>query len=274
MIKKMVFLMVFLFCLTSSAFAENIVQPFGKFTWEDGLVDVLLKTNDIKGIEKVTLEIGMDQVDITGIRTEAELVQKLIKESEAKDDSGFDKLPTLKGENLRLEACKGIDKKVLYINISLTANPVIIAGIPFQMTVAFANADGLLVKSQEKALKLTGENSGDYYLPLVITGVFLESTSTTLPENFPKLKEIVKNKYGGFSNASGYDDKDSFKLEVRDKDQRQFRMIGSFFSSKRICNIFYQSNAYVNQLKEIYRNYLNRMETEKLKGKEDMSSKM
>jgi hypothetical protein len=95
-----------------------------------------------------------------------------------------------------------------------------------------------------------------------------------LPENFPKLKEIVKKKYGGFSNASGYDDEDSFKLEVRDKDRRKFRMIGSFFSSKRKCTIFYQSNAYVNQLKEIYRNYLNRMETEKLKGKEDMSSEM
>ena len=275
MIKKVFFIVALVLCLTTSAFAEDIVQPFGKFAWEDGLLDVLTKTNEIKGIAQITLKIGIDQADITGIHTGEDLVQKLIKESKAKDESGFDKLSALKSENLNLKTCKGIDKKVSHFNnVSLTANPVIIAGIPFQMTVAFANSDGLLVKSQEKALRMTGEKSGDYYLPLVITGVYLESTSPALPDNFPKLKEIVKKKYGGFNDASGYDSEDGFKLEVKDKDRRQFRMTGSFFSSKRKCRISYQSNAYTNQLKEVYRNYLKRMESEKLKGKEDMSSEM
>lgn len=275
MIKKVFFIVALVLCLTTSAFAEDIVQPFGKFAWEDGLLDVLTKTNEIKGIAQITLKIGIDQADITGIHTGEDLVQKLIKESKAKDESGFDKLSALKSENLNLKTCKGIDKKVSHFNnVSLTANPVIIAGIPFQMTVAFANSDGLLVKSQEKALRMTGEKSGDYYLPLVITGVYLESTSPALPDNFPKLKEIVKKKYGGFNDASGYDSEDGFKLEVKDKDRRQFRMTSSFFSSKHKCRISYQSNAYTNQLKEVYRNYLKRMESEKLKGKEDMSSEM
>lgn len=273
--KKIVsILFVLFFLVTCEVSANDIIQPFGKLEWEDSISDVLVKIHDVKGVESVKIQIGMDTIDITGIQNSKELAQKLKKESNAKDEHGFAKLAALQGHNLRLSTLEGIDKRILAsgIPISLSAKPILVAAIPFEMTITFTSSIGLLVKSPEKALKLTSSKHGDYYVPIVMNGVGLHSESSNLSENIGKLKEIVKNKYKVFGKIVKQEDEDTFRYEAKDKDRRTFEMIGNLMSGRRLCRISYISKVYSKQLDEVYRKHLSQLESDKHKDKQDMSS--
>ncbi len=246
------------------------IKPFGDLTWQDSLVEVLSKINNIEGIEKVNLRIGMYKINVKGIAAKDEIERELNAVSKA-TEGGFDKVAILADHRLSLENYKEIGKKVLRSGpFVVEAFPIMVANIPFTIYIPFTNSIGLTVQSPEKAIMLKSTKHGSYYLPLIIDSVTLTSKLPSLDKNFVKLKEIIKKKYGKFGNKRCIDDKDSFSFKVKDKQGTTFKMVASTYAKR--CTIVYNSMAYEKRLKEIYNNYLSESRKESHKGKKDMSS--
>jgi hypothetical protein len=278
--KKIIIFFVLLFLLTFQAVAAELIQPFGDLTWEDGISDVLMKINNINGIETMNLIIDPpDQISVKGITTKNRLEKQLNLVCNATEPgTTFYKVPLLSDNQLSLENYKELGKKILRsAPFIIEAFPIMVANMPFKIYISFDNSVGLMIRSPEKAIMLNSPKHGKYYIPLVITQVALTSellvSGRDLGANkdFVNLKGIVKEKYANSLSKKEYrDDKDSFKLQVKDKKGTAFKMLASIYSKK--CNIIYQSMVYKKRLREIYNNYLSELRKDKHKGKKDMSS--
>jgi len=264
------------------AFPNDVILPFGNFTWQDGLGEAIVKANEIDGIESITLYLALDKIDVKGISNKTELEQKISSVSNNMHCMPPEALNY--GQPFVEFQDKEGEKNVFphIRRVSLKFSPIIIKDIPFTMEIYFASSLGVMVESPEKALILKCKECGDYFFPFIISEVSLEFVtelqtekySPVLEKNYIELKKIIKEKYKKFNEVSGYDDgEDGFKLEVMDSEGRTFRTIVGFSTYRQSCRMNYYSNGvYIQKLEESYKKYLLDLEKEKHKDKKDMSS--
>lgn len=273
-----VFLVVVLLTFTAfPSMAEELktIKPFGSLAWSDGIVEVVTKLNNIEGVEEVYIYKGYSKLDVKGITTKEALKSKLL----GSDIPGFGLSP---------RSCKGIEGKVYSVIWGVSAFPVILANIPFTLSVILDSAPALMIAAPEKALGFTRRYKGPVewgkepkvisekvFFPLLIKGVYLESKSPALDKNFLKLKKIIVEKYKHYKKFEPCVGCDNSKLElvlkVTDGEGGRFQFIKQFLP---MCKIRYESKIYRKELIKAYKDHLSKLESEAFKGKKDMGSSL
>jgi beta-lactamase regulating signal transducer with metallopeptidase domain len=175
------------------------IEPYGGISWNDGVFQVIQKIKKIEGITNITWvdtsgNVHPNPIDLTAITTPEELnaaFEKMILQHL----SGYRQPPSSQYSNNNLDMplytykdASGNDKKYVSdsglignpIGNSLTAGPIILAGHPFTLCVAFKSYPGFAVQFPDQVIKLP--NYQGAVGPLAITSVKLV-TDTNLSDD-------------------------------------------------------------------------------------------
>ena len=113
---------------------KEIIQPFGGFLWDDGLHDILEKINKLQGVETVKDNAGGD---LKQVRTEGDMYAWLNGNNFT--DFTTPVSPDLAKVPFELARLSHEDKSV---KTSLTASPLNVSGIPFELSILFSFEHG------------------------------------------------------------------------------------------------------------------------------------
>ena len=178
------------------------IQPFGPFSWEDNFLTAVLKANSLPGVETVSL----DDLDLREIRTNEQL-QKLLGDYLSKSFPKTD-LDTLKSLEIIGEYVDGNGRRALYYSeaINIHVYPVVIAGVPFRLTVSLSSTPGLSIASADK-VPSTLTSTQDITTPIsvafpkILGGVSLWSDSPALSQKLPEIERLLEEKYRKYDPA-------------------------------------------------------------------------
>lgn len=173
------------------------IEPYGGISWNDGVFQVIQKIKKIEGITNITWvdpSGNVHPIDLTAITTQEELnaaFEKMILQGLSR----YRQPPSSQFSNNNLDMplypykdASGNDKKYVSdsglignpFGNSLTAGPIILAGHPFTLCVAFKSYPGFAVQFPDQVIKLP--NYQGAVAPLAITSVKLV-TDTNLSDD-------------------------------------------------------------------------------------------
>ena len=273
MLRKIYLAVFMLICFTGVAFGQNLITPFGSLSWEDGFFDTVTKLNKMQGIEKIELVTNEEREDLKGINKEDlnKLFSGLLENKfgnilNKKDDYRLKMIfDTYKDKN-------GADQKYTErIKLTIEAYPILIASTPFKISLNFTRAEGLSVHQPDKVII---EKKWNTAFPLVLTDVSLLSESPSIADNYKKIDAIVEKKYRKYDPTKirmklwG----ESLRGCVYDNGSKATGSSLCVESDSSTYSLSYFSEIYIDKLSEIYRQHLGNLESNKIKGKQDMSS--
>lgn len=254
--------------IPASKLTEDIIEPFGGIKWEDSLLQLINKLNAIKGIEKIQLHLNDADISVKGLSGQKELEKKL-SELLAKYNPRIFKESSAALVN-HYTGKDGAKLKYLLLVPKISVSPIVIAGVPFNVSVSFNAVSGLDVVSPE-AVPI--EKRGGYAFPLVISEIELKSSAAGVAANCREIIRLIEAKYRKFDPDSNLlISYPTLRLEgnISDKDGRTFSTTVN--RDKAILN--YISDAYQKQVSEAYRNYQAAGERKANSGKEEMGSRL
>lgn len=267
MLRKIYLVVFMLICFTGVAFGENLITPFGSLSWEDGFFDTVTKLNKMQSIEKIELVTKEEKENLKGINKDDlnKLFSGLLENKfgnilKKKDDYRLKMIfDTYKDKS-------GVDQKYTErIKLTIEAYPILIASTPFKISLIFTSAKGLSVHQPDKVII---EKKWNTAFPLVLTRVVLLSTSPSIADNYKKINALIKKKYGKNFKTGLLSFGKRSRGQVYDNTGSMFAVESD--SSKYLFS--YYSESYIKELNEIYRRHLGNLESNKIKGKQDMGS--
>jgi len=266
------------------------LKPFGSFSWSDGLLDVVMKTQSTEGVDKTELCVSDSCITIGNLKTMDELsvrITELIKKKNPIYLNPND--PRVKGDLAVFTAAAGV-KKVFpetQAHFYVKAKSIIIAGIPFEMRIDMEIAPGLVVKTFDKVAYNAGKL---YYYPLVLKTISLDSRSPILNSKHMEIRKILESKYGicpsGKITSAGLQQIEHVNPCFNVAYISDVQIQGTVSSSgsaggylkvscdKNTCSMIYENNPVIKQLDLDYKEFMSNLEQNKLKGKKDMSNSL
>lgn len=244
---------------------QELIEPFGGIKWNDSLMQLIGKLSAIKGVNHIVLHLSNENVDVRNVAKKAELEKRLSGLMLKYNSRIFKDLQPMTEQ---YTGKSGAKRKYILLTPQITASPIVIDGVAFDLKVKFAYAPGLEVVSPDAVLI---EKTGGHAFPLVISEVSLTSSAAGLASRYQNIANLIETKYRKFdpeaarlvlkpdSGISGsvYDD-DGNALNVR--------------ISSREASFIYVSEKYQTQLAESYRKYLAEGELKANSGKADMGA--
>ncbi len=242
------------------------VQPFHTLRWDDGIVEVVTKLNEVQGMSKLAWGIygsvvNNEKNDV--YRNPAEkyttsLTERLclVASEIYKFDGSF---LDVDGTNSTspAEARHGwsVNGGALY------GGPVNLAGIEFEFVVSFSIDYGFAITHPAKVFQFgAGPNLVPVKLPLRLSSVSLSSKAVNIPENIDKLIDAAKVKYpSGVIKDAG----EAFKqlglrkgsFDFSDTSGRRFNMTWEGLPKAPAVRISYTSKD-AEKFAEIYRRHI------------------
>lgn len=186
------------------------VQPFHTLHWDDGIVEVITKLNQIPGLTKLVWCRHSYQYRENGWE------QRSVYYNKTANDDLTKGLPSTFIGQISMVAASLYNFDASFIDSSgkkwgapgegvnqdtTNRRPIIgesvnLFGIPFEVSVCFYVSYGFGIEHPEKALQFVeGSNKTPTILPLMLRSVSLSSESMNIPENLDKLIEAAKAKY-------------------------------------------------------------------------------
>ncbi len=160
---------------------EVTIQPFGNLTWDDTLFEAGAKLKEIRGIDKVMVDLGRGSSSCNPFTTGENLMRCAgitdVRHTERNGGEGtmpvYDKVIYKPAEIIRIKA-----------------RPVVLAGAPFKVLLEYRYEPGLIVHDPERI----GLQGG--YFPFQLRRVELSSTSPALLQALPAIANSLAKKYG------------------------------------------------------------------------------
>jgi hypothetical protein len=165
-----------------------ILSPFNSLRWDDGMVDVISKLNQLSGLRSLVWHVhdalDADHPSVLHLTTVAEL-ENLSPPRYSFDDPN--PVQFINHQNVQVNAASDIPT-------TIEASPITIAGIRFSLTAVMHQAFGFAIAYPKKVLTLRSKNVS-LELPLVLSGVVLQSESPSIPDHLDELLAALKSKY-------------------------------------------------------------------------------
>jgi hypothetical protein len=249
------YIVVFGLALTPwlSTLAESPeIQPFGSLRWDDGLLDVVTKLNQLPELQSLIWHADGFSSD------NSPSVLHLSKSEElsriAPPAYGFNSDPFIDFDGSPAKA-PGNPK-----DAKIIASPVNIAGIPFVLTANLTQSFGFTVTNPTKVITFATQ-IGDLKLPVVLSHVTLQSVSPSIPENLDELLATVKAKYpSGVVHEEKEEHSRTGGFSVKDESSGEFKIQWEIFPEKSEVTIdYYSGNAYF-KWEDLYRKHLSALE--------------
>lgn len=171
---------------------QEIIEPFGGIKWNDSLVQLIVKLSAIKGIQHVRLHLNDAEADVRKVTKRGDL-EKALSDLMLKYNPRIFKDLKPMTENYTGE--NGAKRKHMHLTPTITASPIIISGVAFELKATFENAPGLEVVNAE-AVPI--EKRGGHSFPVVISEVSLASSSASLTNSYQNIISMLESKYRKF----------------------------------------------------------------------------
>ena len=249
----------------ASEATQEIIEPFGGIKWDDNLVQLIVKLSAIKGIQHVRLSLNDAEADVRKVSKRGDL-EKTLSDLMLKYNPRIFKDLKPTAENYSGE--NGAKRKYMRLTPKITASPIIISGVAFELKATFEIAPGLEVVNAE-AVPI--EKRGGHSFPLVISEVSLVSSSASLANSYQNIISMIETKYRKFdpeTNLLMLHQNSSMEGNVSDIDGNTFH---ADISSNR-ANRIYRGAKCKSQLNEAYRKHLAAAEKKANAGKAEMGS--
>lgn len=249
----------------SAVLTQEIIEPFGGIKWDDNLLQIIGKLSAIKGMQNISLHLSNASTDVRNVSTREDL-EKTFSDLMLKYNPRIFKDLKPMAENY--SGKDGASRKHLLLTPKITASPIVISGVAFELTVKFINTPGLEIVN---AVAVPLEKRGGYSFPLVIREVSLASSSATLASSSKNIIKMIETKYRKYDpeeNRLTVDQDTSMRGSVSDKNDNTLQ-IGI---SPRDAQLTYSSEKYQSQLVDAYQNHLAKAERKANAGKADMGS--
>lgn len=245
------------------------IRPFGPFSWEDDFLSAVLKANTLPGIETVSLE-GLNLKEIQTKEQLQRLLADFLNQRFPKSELDTLESVQLVGEYVDASGKRGIYYKGL-LNIEVT--PVVIAGVPFTLTMTLGNTPGLSIASADKvpsALTSTQDSTDPISVtfPAILGSVQLFSGSPILIQKLPEIEKLLEEKYRKYDPAHHHVMEWRNGGAVHDptnNNKTWMEIYGPYpFGLK------YESHAFGLAMQQKYEEHLANLESDKLRGKVDL----
>lgn len=243
---------------------DKTISPFAPFSWEDDLLTVIVKANSLPGVEKVVLAfvgINMDPISLKGITNSNQLADKLsdLLKALSPHFADFNNPRTRSSPIVSAYLDNnGRQKIYLHLPLAVSASPVVIASVPFTLTIGLAPSPGFAVLQPNKVIK---DSRVGYSFISVMSGVLLESRSPALADHIKDIENILEKKYGQPPSYGKIRDDAGHSLELM-----------NHIEDGGGATLLYTHETYNQALNEAYRNHLADLEAKKTQGKTDMKS--
>lgn len=240
---------------------DSIISPFAPFSWEDDLLTVTVKANNLPGVEKVGLAfvgVNMEPISLKGITNSTQLADKLSDLLKALAPH-FADLNNPRTRSSPIVSAyldnNGLQKVYLHIPLAVSASPVVVANVPFTLTIGLAPSPGFAVLQPSKVIK---DSRVGYSFISVMSGVLLDSRSPALADNIREIEKIIERKYGQPPSDGTIRDEKGHSFELREDGGG--------------ATLIYAHETYNQALNEAYRKHLANLEAKKTQEKTDMKS--
>lgn len=261
------------------------IQPFGSFTWHDGLEDVIKKLNAIGTIETTEISNGSSAVNIDLKYTDNIKIENLIEDINKAQTSGR----TGKYYNNGLAEDIIIGRYIKENDFRIYSSPVIINNEAYAIVITLKSNAGFAINHPDKVL-IANDN---IKYPLLIESVTLAPIKMDLNANkYRSTYKALYDKYSKFNPKSDAEYKSIFsneKIGLRSmrmlgyikKGPLAGHLAGSVFDRLHSCfsvldgdspGIRYISYAYHDAYQKIYDDRMQNIETNKNRGKADMKN--
>ena len=248
------------------------IEPFGGFSWQDGLADVIQKINQMPGIHSIALEIPgyANATSLTfpaDVNKLGEIMGKLLSkvESRMQADEGLRDIMVMNYFD-----GKGVKRSYIQCQSILTAGPILIAGVPFKFSARFTTVPGVSVVSPTKSVSALS-----YEFPLILAETSLFSDSPGLQDHVSEIDDLLATKYAVYEfNIDKSKPTDSLRhravgwLEGRDE-QKGYIEISK---TRERYEIRYRSEFETERLNEIYRKHVASLESQNLSKAPELKS--
>lgn len=249
----------------SSVATQEKIEPFGGIKWNDSLLQLIVKLSAITGIQHVRLHLGGVESDVRTVAKREDL-EKILSDLMLKYNPRIFK--DLKPMTENYTGKSGTKRKYMHLTPKITASPIIISSVAFELTATFDNAPGLEVVNVDA---VPVEKRGGHSFPLVVSEITLASKAPGLKDRFQKITEIIETKYRKFDpEADRLFAKPDSGIEgtVADKDGNML----SVSMSPNEASLIYTGEKYRTQLGEAYRKHLAVADRKTNAGKADLES--
>jgi len=248
-----------------------VIEPFGGLTWQDGFADGFQKIKGMAGIQSITVKIS-GEVAALSLSADVTILSETIKKSKAFSRYEIGEERHQNNRDLDYKEyfdVKGVKRRYPFLSfqeVSIIAEPILIAGIPYTLTAIFKNEPGFGLAYPAKIFPLT---SCDF--PLVLRRVKLTTKSPGLKEHVKDINKLVYSKFAGY---------------MLDGDASIYNATGVFVGRDEQggCSITYNShdgsieykceehNGETDRLSELYRKHIANLESQQFKNAPDMKS--
>jgi len=235
------------------------IRPFGEFTWQDGLIDVIQKINGIAGIESIAVSCQGGRLMDVPIPVDLTKVGDIVFVSFRGCQPGSDKEPISRFPVESYLAKDGATRTYVCRRIEVVAEPIVIAGIPFKMSIRFAPALGLAVACPTKVL-----SAPPYDFPMIIERVEIISDSPGLKDHLQDINDIVTAKYGALKRGPN-----GCPIVEREDDLGSSVLV---VACPGRYTITYTGTYEAERLEELYRKHIADIESQRIRKAPDMGA--
>lgn len=151
----------------------------------------------------------------------------------------------------------------------ITAEPIIIHGVPFKLSAYLMPSAGFGFKYPNKVISIKGS---DYEFPMCMTDVILKSTSPLLEEKCRAITEQLAMKYKEMwvSGDLQIADDGSALAKANDKEGRELALDADPIAYE----IAYRNDHDIKQMNDEYNKHLRALQRKLLEGKKDSKSEL
>lgn len=252
--------------------AADDLQPFGGFSWEDGLPNVVSKISKIEGLGKAELPLrGGEVLLLKDVKSKEVLSEKL--KTMVTDEKSYT-YSEIWDNNRNLSQCAefvGKDgKKWRYpetLSIEVVCSPIVIKGVPFEITFDFDYSPGQALSKPDDVISF---NDIGLSFPLILTKVTLHSDSPSLNQKKSEIDDVLAKKYGKLEPLFLKTLKEAGTVFIHDEKERKIQVT----SSESDYTVQYSSSFEMSNLEKKYKEHLSNLEQGQIGTKPDASNKL
>jgi len=252
------------------------IEPFGGLKWNGGIVQTIKKINQMEGIEKLKAE-GLDstggnqqpQASLKGLTNDSEIISAL---------AGLMQLDSLVQSSCSYKDNDGVEHRLaLGIENGITAEPIFLKGVAFQMRLNFTPSPGYAVTYPETVFpailkKRDSKSPGGFKeiqtsCAFALTEVRLTSTVPLQTEKIKELTNTLKEKYKDYMHGEG-----NGGLSFRDSSGGALELEGEPSSNGDGVKLFIKYSRDEDQWVKLYQAHLSDLEKKTSASKPDKSN--